>query len=206
MGGWSSKDQDLRATGPWGTNLEQNLVTTDPPSWRSIHEDAGSGPLVTRLRAKMVPRGPGFACGWSPGDQRREQPGPLWTTPCGGQGVLVTRGPGRGAKLVPRGPSSRGIWSLVRHLAGFWRRSAAGVVPRGPDFEPGWSPQDHVCPQLGPRGSTRLPAVGGCVPAYGCATSNLNASHGRHHKRAYGGLWIRDIEFKPSGGCMPLRG
>ena len=52
--GWSSKDQDLRAAGPWGTNPVRNLVTTDPSSWRSLHEDAGSGPLVTRLRAKMV--------------------------------------------------------------------------------------------------------------------------------------------------------
>ncbi|MEW6106907.1 MAG: hypothetical protein AB1563_11180, partial [Bacillota bacterium] len=64
-------------------------------------------------------------------------PGPWCTTPGGGRGALVTRGPGRGARLVPRGPSSREIWSLVLHLARFWRRRAAGVVPGGPDLAPG---------------------------------------------------------------------
>ena len=161
MGGWSSKDQDLRAAGPWGTNPERNLVTRDPPSWRSLHEDAGSGPLVTRLRAKMVPWGPTSPVTWSPRNHLArcpKTPGPQGTRFCV---RMVPRGstsratwslahhprrrpmrPGHvgtrtRAKLVPRGPSSRWIWSLVPHLAWFRRGSAAGVVPRGPDFEPG---------------------------------------------------------------------
>ena len=159
MGGWSSRDQDLRAAGAWGTNLERNLVTRDPPSWRSLHEDAGSGPLVTRLRAKMVPWGSTSPVTWSPRNHLArcpKTPGPQRTRICV---RMVPRGstsratwslvhhprrrptrPGHErtrtrAKLVPRGPSSRGIWSLVLQLARFWRRRAAGVVPGGPDSD-----------------------------------------------------------------------
>jgi len=183
-GGWSSRDQDLRAGGPWGTNPERNLVTRDPPSWRSLHEDAGSGPPVTRLRAKMVPWGPTSSVTWSPRDHLARCP----KTP-GPQGIRFR------VRMVPRGSTSRATWSLVHHprrrsrrpghertrtwcQAGpqrtiftrdlvpgaparrFWRRRAAGVVPGGPDSTPGWSPPDQVYPQPGPRGISRIPAAG----------------------------------------------
>ena len=182
--GWSSKDQDLRATGPWRTNFERNLVTRDPSSWRSGDEDAGSGPLVTRLRAKMVPWGSTSPVTWSPRDHLARSPrtpGPQGTRTCV---RMVPRGstsratwsltdhprrrsgrPGHEriktcANLVPKGPSSGEIWSLVLHLAWFRRRRAAGVVPRGPDSTPGWSPTDQVYPQLGPRRTSRISAAG----------------------------------------------
>ena len=182
--GWSSKDQDLRAIGPWGTNLERNLVTRDPPSWRSGVEDAGSGPLVARLRTKMVPWGPSSSSTWSPRNHLArcpKTPGPQGTRICV---RMVPRGstsratwslvhhprrrprrPGHGgtrtcAKLVPRGASSRGIWSLALHLVRFWRRRLPGVVPRGPDSTPGSSPPDQVYPQPGPRRISRISAAG----------------------------------------------
>jgi len=161
LASWSSEDQDLRVGGPWGSKPVGNLVTRDPPSWRSGHEDAGSGPLVTRLRAEMVPREPTSSDTWSPRNHLARcprTPGPQGTRICV---RIVPRGstsratwslvhhplwrsrrPGHErirtcAKLVPRGPSSREIWSLVLHLARFWRRRAAGVVPGGPDLAPG---------------------------------------------------------------------
>ncbi len=161
---WSSEDQHLRVGGPWGSKPVRNLVTGDPPSWRSGHEGAGSGPLVTSLRAEMVPRGPTSSGTWSPRNHLARcarTPGPqgtricVWVVPRGstpqatwslvhhprrrswrpGHEKIRTR-----AKLVPRGPSSREIWSLVFHLARSWRRKAAGVVPGGTDLAPGWSP------------------------------------------------------------------
>jgi len=168
--GWCSGDQDLRATGPWGTNLERNLVTKDPPLWRSGDEDAGSGPLVTRLRAKMVPWGPSSPVTWSLRNHLArcsKTPGPQGTRICvqmvpRGSASRVTwslvhhpwrrpRRPGHErtstrAKLVPKGPSSRAIWSLRIHVVQFRRMSAGGMVTRGPCFEPGWSPKDQIVP------------------------------------------------------------
>ena len=102
--GWSSKDQDSRAGGPWGTNPVRNLITRDPPSWRSGDEDAGSGPLVTRLRAKMVPWGPTLPVTWSLRNhlaRHPKTPGPQGTRFC--------------VRMVPRGSTSRATWSLVHH-------------------------------------------------------------------------------------------
>jgi len=104
MGGWSSKDQDLRVGGPWGINLERNLVTRNPSSWRSGDQDAGSGPLVTRLRANMVPWGPTSPVTWSPRNHLArypKTPGPQGTRFC--------------MQMVPRGSASRTTWSLVHH-------------------------------------------------------------------------------------------
>ena len=161
LASWSSEDQDLRVGGPWGSKPVGNLDTRDPPSWRSSHEDAGSGPLVPRLRAEMVPREPTSPGAWSPRNHLARcprTPGPQGTRICV---RIVPRGPTSRAtwslrdhplwrssrpgherirtcaKPVPTGPSSRGIWSQELHLGGFRRRRVTGVVPRGPGFGPG---------------------------------------------------------------------
>lgn len=145
--GWSSGDQDLRATGPWGTNHVQNLVTKDPHPRRVSRPEGGSGPLVARSRVDvgplgtnssrlLVPRGPTPRVSWSFGNH----------PPGSGRGDLVTGGPGGDACLVPGGPSSRAIWSLRLHVVQFRRMSAGGVVTRGPCFEPGWFPKDQIVP------------------------------------------------------------
>ncbi|MDK2930342.1 MAG: hypothetical protein PWR07_473 [Bacillota bacterium] len=145
MGGWSSKDQDLRVGGPWGTNPVRNLVTRDPPFWRSGHEDAGSGPLVTRLRAEMVPRGPTSSGTWSPRNHLARCP----RTP-GPQGTRIC------VRMVPRGSASPATWSLVHHppaaAEASWSRKDQDVVP-------GWSPEDHLRARSGPWCST-LPGFG----------------------------------------------
>ncbi|MDK2932165.1 MAG: hypothetical protein PWR07_2296 [Bacillota bacterium] len=103
-GRWSPRDQDLRVGAPWGTNPVRNLVTRDPPSWRSGHDDAGSGPQVTRLRAEMVPRGPTSSGAWSPRNHLARCP----RTP-GPQGTRIC------VWVVPRGSTSQATWSLVHH-------------------------------------------------------------------------------------------
>ena len=90
--------------GPWGTNPVRNVVTRDPPFWRSAHEDAGSGPLVTRLRAEMVPRDPTSSGTWSPRNHLARCP----RTP-GPQGTRIC------VRMVPRGSASPATWSLVHH-------------------------------------------------------------------------------------------
>ena len=162
--GWSSKDQDLRAGGPWGTNPERNLVTRDPPSWRSIHEDAGSGPLVTRLRAKMVPWGPTSSVTWSPRNHLArcpKTPGPQGTRFC--------------VRMVPRGSTSRATWSLVHHprrrprRPGHERtRTRRQAGPQRTIFTPDLVPGVPPCPVLakegGRGGSRRTRFHAGLVP------------------------------------------
>ena len=99
------------------------------------------GPQGTRICVRMVPRGSTPQATWSLVHHPRRRP----RRP--GHGGTRTR-----AKLVPRGPSSREIWSLVLQLARFRRRRAAGVVTRGPDSAPGWSPEDQVRPSTWSQG------------------------------------------------------
>ena len=162
--GWSSKDQELRATGPWGTNLERNLVTRDPPSWRSIHEDAGSGPLVTRLHAKMVPRGPSSPVTWSPRNHLArcpKTPGPQGTRFC--------------VRMVLRGSTSRATWSLAHHPRRRPRRPGHGGTrtwcQAGPqrtiftrDLVPGAPPCPVLAKEDGGGGSQRIRFQAGLIP------------------------------------------
>ena len=165
MGGWSSRDQDLRAAGAWGTNLERNLVTRDPPSWRSLHEDAGSGPLVTRLRAKMVPWGSTSPVTWSPRNHLArcpKTPGPQRTRIC--------------VRMVPRGSTSRATWSLMDHP--LWRARRPGHettrtwCQAGPqrtifrrDLVPGAPPWRVSAKEGGRGGSRRTRLCAGLIPA-----------------------------------------
>ncbi|MDK2931704.1 MAG: hypothetical protein PWR07_1835 [Bacillota bacterium] len=163
--GWCSKDQDLRAGGPWGTNPVRDLVTRDPPFWLSGDQDAGSGPLVSRLRAKMVLGGPTSSSTWSPRNHLArcpKTPGPQGTRFC--------------VRAVPRGSTSPATWSLVHHPRRRPRRPGHGgtrtcakLVPTGPSSCGIWSPVIHLARFLakeGGRGGSRRTAFrAGLVPA-----------------------------------------
>ncbi|MDK2930589.1 MAG: hypothetical protein PWR07_720, partial [Bacillota bacterium] len=109
------------------------------------------------VQKRLVPGGPGFACGWSPGDQPRGQPGPWRTTPDGGRGVLVTWGPGRA-------PS----WSPENHLharSGPWCSSSPGFGEGG---RQGWFPGDQISSQADPyrtRSARKLVLGGAAIPS-----------------------------------------
>jgi len=196
--GWSSKDQDLRAAGPWGTSPDRNLVTRDPPSWRSGDEDAGSGPLVTRLRAKMVPWGPSSPATWSPRNHLARCP----KTP-GPQGTRIC------ARLVPRGSTSRATWSLAHHprrrqrrpgheRTRTWRQAGPQRTIFTRDLVPGAPPRPVLAKEGGRGGSRRTRSCAGLV----LIGPDLPASWScRDHpypgpRRAHARLQIRNIKLR----------
>jgi len=103
--GWSlGRPRDPRIScvaGPCGSNPVRNLVTRDPPSSRFSRQKAGTGPLVTRTHAEMVPREPSSSTTWSPGNHLPRCPwaaGPQRTRLCG--------------QMVPGGTTLFEMWIL----------------------------------------------------------------------------------------------
>jgi len=79
----------------------RNLVTRDPPFSRLSRQNAGTGPLGTRIHAEMVPRDPGSSAAWTPGDHLHGCPwtaGPQRTRICG--------------QMVPGGTTLFEMWIL----------------------------------------------------------------------------------------------
>ena len=164
-----------------------NLVTRGPPSWRSGHEDAGSGPLVTRPRAEMVPREPTSPGTWSPRNHLARcprTPGPQGTRFC--------------VRMVPRGSTSRATWSLVHHPRRRPRRPGhertrtwCQAGPQRTIFTRDLVPGAPPCPVLakeGGRGGSRrtrscagLVPIGPGLPATWSCGDHVHSGHRRPH-------------------------